>query len=50
MPEPTVVTPAVAIVGGGPAGLSVADVRPVRDEIEARVLNLLAELGVPARP
>ncbi|MGB3440499.1 MAG: arsenate reductase ArsC [Actinophytocola sp.] len=29
-----------------PAGKSVADVRPVRDEIERRVRDLLAELGV----
>jgi protein-tyrosine-phosphatase len=32
-----------------PAGKSVADVRPVRDEIERRVRALLDELGVPAR-
>jgi hypothetical protein len=33
-----------------PAGRDVADVRrPIRDEIERRVLALLAELGVPAR-
>lgn len=32
-----------------PAGLDVAAVRPVRDEIERRVLRLLAELEVPAR-
>ena len=31
-----------------PAGKAVADVRPVRDEIERRVRGLLAELGVPA--
>ncbi len=31
-----------------PAGLEVADVRPVRDEIERRVRRLLAELEVPA--
>jgi protein-tyrosine-phosphatase len=31
-----------------PAGLEVADVRPIRDEIERRVLRLLEELGVPA--
>lgn len=31
-----------------PAGLEVADVRPVRDEIERRVRRLLAELAVPA--
>jgi protein-tyrosine-phosphatase len=31
-----------------PAGKSVADVRPVRDEIERRVRDLLDELGVPA--
>jgi protein-tyrosine-phosphatase len=30
-----------------PAGLDVAAVRPIRDEIEHRVLTLLAELGVP---
>ncbi|MQA08680.1 MAG: arsenate reductase ArsC [Pseudonocardiaceae bacterium] len=30
-----------------PAGKNVADVRPVRDEIERRVRGLLAELGVP---
>jgi len=29
-----------------PAGLGVADVRPIRDEIERRVLALLDELGV----
>ncbi len=33
-----------------PAGKAVEDVRPVRDEIERRVLELLASLGVPARP
>jgi protein-tyrosine-phosphatase len=32
-----------------PAGLEVADVRPVRDEIECRVRRLLAELEVPVR-
>jgi arsenate reductase len=32
-----------------PAGKSVEDVRPVRDEIERRVRGLLDELGVPAR-
>lgn len=31
-----------------PAGMSVEDVRPVRDEIERRVRALLDELGVPA--
>jgi arsenate reductase (thioredoxin) len=31
-----------------PAGLEVTDVRPIRDEIERRVLHLLDELGVPA--
>jgi protein-tyrosine-phosphatase len=31
-----------------PAGKSVEDVRPVRDEIERRVRGLLDELGVPA--
>ena len=30
-----------------PAGLGVESVRPIRDEIEARVQALLAELGVP---
>ena len=29
-----------------PAGLDVADVRPIRDDLERRVLSLLAELGV----
>ena len=33
-----------------PAGLDVAAVRPVRDEIEHRVLTLLGQLGVSARP
>ncbi len=35
-----------------PAGLDAGDVRPIRDEIERRVLGLLAELGVrpAARP
>ena len=32
-----------------PAGLEIADVRPIRDEIERRVLALLDELGVPAK-
>jgi arsenate reductase len=32
-----------------PAGLDLAAVRPVRDEIERRVRGLLDELGVPAR-
>jgi arsenate reductase len=32
-----------------PAGRDVADVRPIRDEIERRVLVLLDELGVPAK-
>ena len=32
-----------------PAGRDVADVRPIRDEIERRVIALLDELGVPAR-
>ncbi|HSS67212.1 MAG TPA: arsenate reductase ArsC [Nocardioidaceae bacterium] len=32
-----------------PAGLGVDDVRPVRDEIERRVRELLSELGVQAR-
>ncbi|GAA1878067.1 arsenate reductase ArsC [Asanoa iriomotensis] len=31
-----------------PAGKGVAEVRPVRDEIERRVRHLLNELGVPA--
>lgn len=30
-----------------PAGQDLASVRPIRDEIEQRVLTLLAELGVP---
>ena len=30
-----------------PKGLDVAAVRPIRDEIERRVLHLLAELQVP---
>jgi protein-tyrosine-phosphatase len=33
-----------------PAGKSVPEVRPVRDEIERRVRDLLADLGVPAHP
>lgn len=33
-----------------PAGRDVAGVRPIRDEIERRVLHLLAELGVRADP
>lgn len=32
-----------------PAGLDVADVRRIRDEIERRVLTLLDQLGVPVR-
>ncbi len=32
-----------------PAGQDIEVVRPVRDEIEARVLTLLDELGVPVR-
>ncbi|WUP95602.1 arsenate reductase ArsC [Streptomyces sp. NBC_00252] len=32
-----------------PAGQSVDDVRPIRDDIERRVRGLLDELGVPAR-
>jgi arsenate reductase (thioredoxin) len=32
-----------------PAGQTVEDVRPIRDEIERRVRQLLAELEVPAR-
>jgi arsenate reductase len=31
-----------------PAGKDVNDVRPIRDEIERRVIALLADLGVPA--
>jgi arsenate reductase len=31
-----------------PAGLEVADIRPIRDEIERRVRQLLDELDVPA--
>ena len=31
-----------------PAGQGLEAVRPIRDEIERRVLNLLDELGVPA--
>ena len=31
-----------------PAGQGIAAVRPIRDEIRARVLNLLTELGVAA--
>jgi arsenate reductase (thioredoxin) len=30
-----------------PAGLDVASVRPIRDDIDQRVRNLLRELGVP---
>lgn len=30
-----------------PAGWNVEDIRPLRDEIEARVVNLLAELSLP---
>lgn len=33
-----------------PAGMDLADVRPVRDEIQRRVQHLLNELGLPARP
>lgn len=33
-----------------PAGLNVTDVRPIRDEIERRVLALLNELSVAAQP
>jgi arsenate reductase (thioredoxin) len=33
-----------------PAGKSIEDVRPIRDEIERRVRRLLAELGVDAQP
>ena len=32
-----------------PAGLPLEEVRPIRDEIERRVLGLLGDLGVPAR-
>lgn len=32
-----------------PAGLDVADVRPIRDEIERRVLALLEQLEVPVQ-
>ena len=32
-----------------PAGKGVDAVRPIRDDIEQRVLGLLADLGVPAR-
>jgi arsenate reductase (thioredoxin) len=32
-----------------PAGLDLASVRPIRDEIRSRVENLLAELAVPAQ-
>ena len=32
-----------------PAGLDLASVRPIRDEIRTRVENLLAELAVPAQ-
>ena len=32
-----------------PAGLDVADVRPIRDEVERHVLTLLAELDLPSR-
>jgi protein-tyrosine-phosphatase len=31
-----------------PAGLDVAEIRPIRDEIERRVIALLDRLGVPA--
>jgi arsenate reductase len=33
-----------------PAGLDVADVRPIRDEIERRVRHLLDQLQIPAAP
>lgn len=33
-----------------PHGLAVEQVRPIRDEIEAKVRGLLRELGVPAAP
>jgi protein-tyrosine-phosphatase len=32
-----------------PAGLPVEDVRPIRDDIGARVRSLMEELGIPAR-
>jgi NADPH-dependent 2,4-dienoyl-CoA reductase/sulfur reductase-like enzyme len=32
-----------------PAGMTVEDVRPIRDEIERRVRGLLSELGVPVQ-
>jgi arsenate reductase len=32
-----------------PAGLDLADVRPIRDDLERRVLTLLDQLAVPAR-
>jgi protein-tyrosine-phosphatase len=32
-----------------PAGLGVESVRPIRDDIEARVRTLLVDLGVPVR-
>lgn len=32
-----------------PSGRSVAEVRPIRDDIEQRVRNLMAELEIPAR-
>jgi protein-tyrosine-phosphatase len=33
-----------------PAGRSLVDVRPIRDEVERRVLDLLADLGISAAP
>ena len=33
-----------------PAGLDVASVRPIRDELERRVLALLAQMQLPAQP
>ena len=33
-----------------PAGLPIEDVRPIRDEIEQRVLDLVAEISRPGRP
>jgi protein-tyrosine-phosphatase len=33
-----------------PSGLDVADIRPIRDDIERRVLTLLDQLGVTAQP
>jgi protein-tyrosine-phosphatase len=33
-----------------PAGLDVASVRPIRDELERRVLVLIGRMRLPARP